>query len=213
MQAIERVAIMNNWITIVFVFALILVVLLKSLDAQKLKGYVFAVFNKGFVEVEAKEGTSFFTLFQNLLFLFTSTIVSLIVYFLLTIFSQQTATNYITFGVVFFSVFGYFLLRWFLEFLIGVLFLIRNVTKPFLFSKFSYLHSISFGFFILLILYHYTFSNPRFLVIGTVLIILIRLFFLLNNNKNLIISKLFYFILYLCAFELAPLFILYKLIF
>jgi hypothetical protein len=30
------------------------------------------------------------------------------------------------------------------------------------------------------------------------------------NNKNLILNKLFYFILYICALEIAPLLFIYK---
>jgi hypothetical protein len=38
----------------------------------------------------------------------------------------------------------------------------------------------------------------------------IVLFLLLRNHQKLIISKLFYFILYLCALEIAPYLIIYK---
>jgi hypothetical protein len=70
---------------------------------------------------------------------------------------------------------------------------------------------LSFAFFIAIILFFYTGLKVQFLAYFVIILFLIRIVFHLINNKKLILSKLFYFILYFCAFEIAPLFVLFKL--
>ncbi len=213
MQAIEREVIANDWITLAFVFAFVLIGVLKSLDAQKLKGYFFSFFNKGFIELEAEENTSFFTPFHIVLTLFTTTIMSLFFYFLL----EQNALNFRHDYTLFFKILGCIcflsLVRWMLEFLIGKLFEIETEIRLFLFFKYGYLHVISISLFLLLIIYVYSYKNYALLWGAFLFLAFIRAILLFTNNKKLILSKLFYFILYICAFEIAPLFILIKSVF
>jgi hypothetical protein len=75
------------------------------------------------------------------------------------------------------------------------------------------LYSISIGLLFLNIIYFYSFQNKYLLITSVGLLFLVRFLMILMINKNLIIKELFYFILYLCAFELAPLFVLFRWIF
>lgn len=213
MQAIEREVIANDWITLAFVFAFILIGALKSLDAQKLKGYFFSFFNKGFIELEAEENTSFFTPFHIVIILFSTTIMSLFFYFLL----EQNTLNFKYDYTLFLKILTFLFLlslgRWMLEFLIGKLFEIETKIRLFLFFKYSYLHVISVSLFIVLMIYVYSYRNYAILWIAFILLAFTRAVLLFTNNKKLIVSKLFYFILYICAFEIAPLFILIKSVF
>ena len=105
-------------------------------------------------------------------------------------------------------------IRYVVDFLLIILFEIRDsLVTYFFFSRRSYSYSISLGLLILNILYFYTFNSYYFLIFGIIALFSIRYLLILYYNKNLIIKELFYFILYLCAFELAPLFVLFKLIF
>ena len=105
-------------------------------------------------------------------------------------------------------------IRYVADFLLIILFEIRDsLVTYFFFSRRSYSYSISLGLLILNILYFYTFNSHYFLIFGIIALFSIRYLLILYYNKNLIIKELFYFILYLCAFELAPLFVLFKLIF
>mgnify|MGYP000624861990 FL=1 len=69
MQAVEKISENTSWIPIVLVFLFSLIAALKIIDSVKLRGYVFAMFNKGFVEDEAEEDTSIFSSFYSLIFL------------------------------------------------------------------------------------------------------------------------------------------------
>lgn len=213
MQALEREITTNTWITITMLFLLFLLAVLKSFNSEKLKGTVSAVFRKGFVDEEIEENYSFFSGFNLIIFSFSNIIISLVVYLLGLYFSSKIDVGFLSFLKVLLVVFGYFFARWFLEYLISLLLEIKNETQQFLTSKARYLYSISFGFFCLLIFIIYAFSNRDFLLYAVIFLLFIRFLVLLVYNKKLIISKLFYFILYLCTFEIAPLFILFKLIF
>ncbi|QTE21595.1 DUF4271 domain-containing protein [Polaribacter cellanae] len=211
MQAIEKNLIDSSWITIVLVVLLALVVILKIIDSERLKGYVFALFNKGFIELEVEEAPSFLDAFYNTLFLFSTTTLSLILYTFLSKHNLAFETGFSSFSYVFLIVVGYFLVKWILEMLLSRLFLIKNTVRFYFVSKFSYLYSISFLLFILFVITMYSPLNSVVLFYATVFLFLVRLIFHITNNKNLIFSQLFYFILYICAFEIAPLFILFKL--
>ncbi|QNM84800.1 DUF4271 domain-containing protein [Polaribacter pectinis] len=213
MQALEKIFINTDWITILLVLLLGTIFFLKGLDAVKLKGYVFALFNKGFVENEVEENSTFPKAFQILMFLFSITVLSLVCYYCLIYFSETKIDGFYLFGITFLTVFFYFLIKRSLEYLLSLLFLIRKEVRFFLVSKSSYLYNISFYLFVSLVLLQYTKLNITFLTTFTTLLFLMRFIFHIINNKNLIFNKLFYFILYICAFEIAPLFILFKLMF
>ncbi len=70
MQALDKISLSTNWIPLVLVFLFVIIAILKIIDAEKLKGYVFALFNKGFIESEAEEDILFFSSFYSLLFVF-----------------------------------------------------------------------------------------------------------------------------------------------
>ena len=63
MQAIERIITDNNWITLVIVFAIILLALMKLLAPNKLFGYTLAFFTPGFFK---KKVTPFALLMESL---------------------------------------------------------------------------------------------------------------------------------------------------
>ena len=60
MEALQRVILSNNWITIIFLVSLAVLFFLKLFEAEKLKGYAASIFNKGFIEIEAEDNSSFF---------------------------------------------------------------------------------------------------------------------------------------------------------
>ena len=91
MQALEKIVINTNWISIILVFLFAIIAVLKIIDGDKLKGYVFALFNKGFIEDEVEENTSFFSSFYSLLFIFSSVVLALITSFLVAETNKNTS--------------------------------------------------------------------------------------------------------------------------
>lgn len=211
MQALEKIVVNTNWIPIVLVFLLSIIAILKIIDAEKLKGYVFALFNKGFIEDEVEENTSFFSSFYSLLFVFSSIVFSLVICLLVSEINAAFLLDFSSFLLVFGVVFSYFICKSFFEVALSSLFLIKKQVRFYVVSKFSYLYSISFFLLILYILFEFSPLDSSVFIYITFGLFLVRFIFHVSNNKNLIFSELFYFILYICAFEIAPLLTLFKL--
>lgn len=213
MEAIERGFISNNWVTLLFVFGLLLIFVLKLYKAAKLSGFATSIFNKGFIEIESQEKTAPITFFHSVFTLFSFLSISMTAYFLLDEYKDGVSTNFLEYIEWSSYILIYILGRFFLEFLLMGLLEVKGLLSYFILSKRSYLYSISIGLFLLNLIYFYGYQKFNLLLIGAAVLFGVRLLLIVVNNKNLIIKELFYFILYLCAFEIAPLFILFKLIF
>jgi hypothetical protein len=211
-QALEKIVITTNWISIILVFLLSIIAVLKIIDSNKLKGYVFAVFNNGFIEDEVEENTSFFSSFYSLLFIFSSVVLALVISFLVAETNKNTSFSASSFFLILGIIWSYFAVKSLFEIGVIRLFFIKKEVRFYVVSKFGYLYSISFFLLILFVLFRFGPLNLSFFKAVTLGFFFLKFVFQVVNNKNLIFSKLFYFILYLCAFEIAPLLIMFKLV-
>ena len=213
MEALQRSVLSNNWITIIFVISILLLFFLKLFTTAKLKGYVTSLFNKGFLEIEAEESYWTFSFFHIGFSLFTFLMLSITTFFLINQFKQSSVFLLEDYLVSTAYLFSYVVPRFLVVFALFSVFQFQSKLSFFMTSKRGYLYSISVGLLFLNVFYFYTFQHQYFLFAGVTVLFSLRLISILINNKNLIIKELFYFILYLCAFELAPLFVLFRLIF
>jgi hypothetical protein len=210
-QALDKITTSTNWILLVLVFLFVIIAVLKIIDAEKLKGYVFALFNKGFIEDEAEEDTSFFSSFYSLLFVFSGIVLALIMSLFASEIKVGFSLTFSSFLSVLKLVFSYLIVKRFLELAFARLLLIKKQVRFYLVCKLSYLYSISFFLLVFCILFYFSPLNYLCFTLITLAIFFLRYLFLLTNNKKLVFSELFYFILYICAFEIAPLLTLFKL--
>ncbi len=213
MEALQRVVLSNNWVALIFVLSFVLLFFLKLFQASRLKGFVTSIFNKGFVEIESQEKYIIGSFFDIGFGLFSLLMLSISCYFLLNEYHQNDVFLLIDYLKIFNYILLYISIKNLLEFLLLSLFEVKEKLSYFLISKRSYSYSISVGLLIVNIIYFYSYQNPFFLGSGILFLFSIRLFLILIFNKNLIVRELFYFILYLCAFEIAPLLVLFKLLF
>lgn len=211
MQAIEKIAINTNWIPIVWVALIAFVAVLKVIDSERLKGYAFALFNKNFIEDEVEENTTFLNLFQIIIFIFSVTVLALSLSFILNEISVDFSLEFSNFLHLFSFVILYFLIKSIIESAFISLFFIKKELRFYIVSKYSYFYSVSFLLFILFLLFKYCSLKPALFAYLGVSLFLMKFVFQIVNNKKLIFNKLFYFILYICALEIAPLLILFKL--
>jgi hypothetical protein len=210
-QALDKITTSTNWILLVLVFLFVIIAVLKIIDAEKLKGYVFALFNKGFIEDEAEEDTSFFSSFYSLLFVFSGIVLALIMSLFASEIKVGFSLTFSSFLSVLKLVFSYLIVKRFLELAFARLLLIKKQVRFYLVCKLSYLYSISFFLLVFCILFYFSPLNYLCFTLITLAVFFLRYLFLLLNNKKLVFSELFYFILYICAFEIAPLLTLFKL--
>jgi hypothetical protein len=213
LQAIEKIDISTNWVTLIFMVLLLCVFLLKGFHRTKLKEYFFAFFNKGFIVSEIEERASPLNRFSVVLYFFTTVTFGLLTFLLINYFAQEIFLEITFFWKTLLVFGGYLTVKRVLEKLFVVLFSIHTQTVSFLTAKNSYTHTIALWVFPTLILFFYTTLPKKIFLVFFMLLFIMKLGLLLTYNKNLILSKLFYIILYICAFEIAPLFVLFKLIF
>tara|TARA_B110000116_G_scaffold33309_1_gene25355 strand:- start:71 stop:739 length:669 start_codon:yes stop_codon:yes gene_type:complete len=213
LQALEKIATSNHWITLVLMFLLFGLVLLKAISSKRLNGSLYSLFNKNFINSESKESTSFFDVFQIVFFLFSAIVISLLVFNFKMYRSGTDDVGFSSFLSVLIRLSSYFLLLKILENVFLYVFLIKKEVRFFIISKSNYLNAISFLLYIAIVLNEYAHLKQTYLYYFACFLFFIRAVFHVVSNKNLIFRELFYFILYICAFEIAPLFILFKLMF
>jgi hypothetical protein len=211
LQALEKIANSTNWITIVLVLLFALIAIMKVIASERLKGYIFAIFDFGFVKSEVEEDSSFLSPFYSFLFIFSNVVVALVLSFILQINKVDSVVSFSSFCSIAALVFAYSIVKRLMEEGLTSLFLIKKKLRLYVVSKFSYWCSISFFLLILIVVFQFGPLNPITFAYLSACSLLLIFIFLIGNNKNLIFSELFYFILYLCAFEIAPLLTLFKL--
>ena len=122
----------------------------------------------------------------------------------------------LSFLKIVFGVAALVLIKVLFERLIGSLFDIDKLIDQYLFQKTSYLNFSGLILVPINVLLLYALTPSKWILFVSIgLIILVNFFGLITSFKNhqkLILNNLFYFILYLCALEIGPYLILYKLI-
>jgi hypothetical protein len=213
LQGIDKIINSNYWITIILIALLGCIVFLKLLNAQKLTERFFTLFNFTFLEQDSEGSNVLINLFEAVMFLFSSSSFALLLFYFQQYIQTNNKITFATFLSTYSFVFSYILAKRVLEFALVRLFLLKNQLRTFLNTKAHYLHSISFIVFILIIFHEFTEIHRLVLFYFSIFLFAIRFLLFVLRNKKLIFNKLFYFILYICAFEIAPLFILLNLMF
>ncbi len=207
MELISRNLESNDWITLVFIIAMVLIAFMKLYKPQLLLGYSIALFSQGFIENRTEKNPSTFSTFHVLIFSFTTLIFALTLYFIISDLLPKISYGYL---LLFLGITSYMILKFLFIRIIAHTLNIEETTRYYIFSKSGYLYNISLWLFPILILFHYGYSNITFLLVFICLLMIFRSFLILRNNKKLIFNNFFYFILYFCTLELAPLLIIYK---
>jgi len=204
--------------TIIILLNVIIVTIAKTLNNSKFKQFLFIYLNNSFLKFKSNDN-SFLSSFNSLLNV--NYIISLSVYISILFsnnlygFNNNFETSIFFTTLVFIVVFIY--TKYFIEILIGWAFNISKFVVSFNLQKNSFNKLL--GIFIILLnsLAIYSFPNSIiFIKISIFLVIslyVVGLYKVIRLNDNLILSNMFYFILYLCTLEIVPiLFIINELI-
>jgi hypothetical protein len=208
----------NDWITYVFLAILLILSVLKILFNDRLVNTTtFFLSKKNLFTYFNKEKQLFFNLFQILFFIVQLLTFSLLFFFLNEFLQLNTTYSSLKlFFVIAISVSLYFSFRFLLGLFLAYVFNLSSAQKKIAFTKINYFNNLTLCLlpFLFFTAYSKYLNNLplkiTFIIFITLLIIRYTLF--ITNNKKLIINNLFYFILYICALEIAPLVIILKLI-
>ena len=189
--------------TIIILLNVIIVTIAKTLNNSKFKQFLFIYLNNSFLKFKSNDN-SFLSSFNSLLNV--NYIISLSVYISILFsnnlygFNNNFETSIFFTTLVFIVVFIY--TKYFIEILIGWAFNISKFVVSFNLQKNSFNKLL--GIFIILLnsLAIYSFPNSIiFIKISIFLVIslyVVGLYKVIRLNDNLILSNMFYFILYLC---------------
>jgi hypothetical protein len=207
-----RVLESTDWTTILFVLTLILVALCKSLFESRFTEFMRLIVSDKYLKVY-RDSSHLWSGFTLLLFAIQMLSFAFFIQLTLSQYGYTTKTN----GLVFIQIITYlsvFVLSKFLvDKIIGTAFSMEEFADQFNLQKASYRSYMALMLFPINVLLYYNSSVPNFVFNGLIFVVLaINLFTYLatlKNYQNLLVGKLFYFILYLCALEIAPYYFLY----
>ncbi len=203
----------NDWMTLVLLLLFGVLFLINIVDSAKFKEILFSLFKISFLEQEIDDNYQFINGFQLLLSFFSVVVLSLVFFDIKVVYFGVNWSIFEGFFKVFLGLLGYFLLKNLVEFVLVYLFFLKRKITYFMISKTNYFFAISVYIFFVLLLKQYAHLNPVFIYYFAGFLFLVSFSIYLINNKNLILNHLFYFILYICALEIAPLLIVFKLMF
>ena len=199
--------------TIIIVVSLLFITLAKALYPKRFNDFVSVVGNSNYLKIYLRE-QKFFDKFDALLFV--NLILSITIFsFICVRFDSVLLNPSIDDLFKLFVGIGIFvLIKVLLERLIGSLFEIDKLIDAYLFQKISYKNFLGLLLFPINVFLIFSFK-PNLTIIYIIIIILFiinvsGLVTTIKTNQSLIKQNLFYFILYLCALEIAPYIIIYK---
>ncbi|MCM8568705.1 DUF4271 domain-containing protein [Gramella jeungdoensis] len=215
MQAIERIHEHQDWITLVFLACFILLVIAKILFPQRFEEFTSLLNSGKFIAFKGKENKAFHP-FNILLLCMQALAVSIFLFIAYRYFYELQQSALIVFIRILTAYFCLLLIKAGIEKIVGNIFEMDEKIDYYLFQKFSYRNFISL-FLLLASLFLIYSLNPTVLLIGVVggtaiVANSVALFIIYRRNQSVLSANWFYFILYLCALEIAPYIILYKLI-
>lgn len=210
-----REIIANEWFTIFMVLGLVFITLAKVLYTNRFLDFIGVFGNSRYLKIYTKD-QKFIDIFDGLLYF--NLVISLSIFGYLSFLTLQPDQTFeldvflkILLGI---STLG--IIKILIERLIGSLFEIDKVIESYLFQKTSYKNFSGFILLPLNTLLLYTISPTRTsILVGILVLVIINLIGFATSFKihqKTVLNNIFYFILYLCALEIGPYLILYKVI-
>ncbi|MDT8414123.1 MAG: DUF4271 domain-containing protein [Flavobacteriaceae bacterium] len=211
----ERIILNTDWVFYVMLCCMVLISFSKYFNESKFFDLLTVLSSKKFFVTAHREDTLIINRFNVLLFINQLLVFSLLVYLLgYTVVKADAETDFLLF-IKILLVFGLFIfVKFGLDTLLGYIFKISQFVIEFNLVKLTYrnflgLLLIPFVFFLYVSM---PLSLTDAIIIGAIIITIngyafFRAFF---NFRKFVQPHLFYFILYLCALEIAPYAILIK---
>ena len=205
----------KDWATILFVLAFALIAFTRTVFESRFQEFLRILISDKYIKVY-KDSSHLMSGFTIVLFVVQLLSISFFIQLLLNHFGYVSKTDWIVYLRIF-TFMGVFVLSKFLiEKIIATTFNIDEFVEQFNLQKVSYRTFIGI---VLLPINAFLFYNDKtsnaliFSIIVVILSInLLTYLVSLKIYQNLLIGKLFYFILYLCALEIAPYYFIYYLI-
>ena len=209
-----REVISNEWITILIVICITILTIVKFSYSKRFKDFSWIIINSNYLKFYSRDN-KYIDNFNVLLF--ANQIIGIFIFVYLI---YKTHINDVSVSLILFlKVIGVFMVliftKFFIELLIGWIFSINTIMGSYLFQKMNYKNFIGVILIPINIILVYAVEPTEKLIygflIGLFIVNFIGFLSTFKTYQKLLLSNSFYFILYLCALEIGPYIILYKL--
>ena len=213
----ERIVFSPDWLTIVFLVILLLIAVIKNNFSEQLSSLFSLLYSDKYYSDFGKVKPLIWNNFNILFFLIFILVSAVMIYYSLNAYVNDSFRFDLGYFLkILAGVLIYLVLRYTFEVILSSLFEIFEEYKFFSFVKLSNLFLISVYLLPVLLFITYVNSSQYVIFIGAALIFL-ALVILFKYIKALQydrinFSNIFYLFLYLCALEIAPIILIYKLI-
>lgn len=204
-----------DWITGVLLFLLMILAYARIAFSERF--YVFQrifLTDKFLMELRKSGGT--YTRFDLILFVIHLGLIAMGLYFLILGCEFSEDRSYLLYIKIFVVYTVFILVKYLLEKILGSLLQLELLIDKYIYYKVNYKNLLSLFLLPVLLLLAYVWSGSVlfFKVITLMFLVfnMLALAFFYRKERAVISSNIFYFILYLCTFEIAPYYILYKIV-
>lgn len=205
----------NNWIILVFVLILSLLVVLKQLYKSQFKQQTMAIFKKVWLEKINPEYAIIINFYNFIFVVILSLCLAFVILFIqknfLAVLPENDFYFYLKTSAILLL---FFILKLLINLFFSLLFNLNNVILKIIYIKSSYLNFLTL---VLIIWLPFIFFMTEHQIIifyfGVTISVIFAFYFyflILKINLKLAIKYFVYFILYLCALEIAPIILLYR---
>ncbi|MFB0909806.1 MAG: DUF4271 domain-containing protein [Flavobacterium sp.] len=202
----------KDWATVLFVLAFAIIAVTKSVYENRFGDFMNLIFSDKYAKVY-RDGSHLKGSFTISLFFVQAISFAFFIQLSLSFFGYGSKTDLILYIQIITFLMFFVLSKYLIEKIIATAFHIEEFVEQFNLQKVTYRTYI--GLFILpinIILFYYdTISRNIPLIIISIVLLINVITYLISIKKyqHLIFSKMFYFILYLCALEIAPYFFMF----
>ncbi|RTY91334.1 DUF4271 domain-containing protein [Flavobacterium sp. GT3R68] len=202
----------KDWATILFVVAFALIAVAKSIFENRFTEFSRLLVSDKYIKIY-RDTSHLMSWFNITLFIVQLISFAFFIQLLLYYFAGVPKTDWLIFIQIFTFITVFILSKYLIEKIIATSFNIEEFTEQFNLQKVSYRTYIGLLILPINTILYYNDNPSKTLIISLIIIVLtINLWTYLvslKNYQNLIFSKIFYFILYLCALEIAPYYFMY----
>ena len=214
-EGIERLSLSRDWITITLLFSLVLIAVLKFYYNERFVNLFSLSYSEKYFTNYTKSKPLIFNIFHFLFFVIIVFNISLLIYAAIKTFNPSRIPHDFSFFLqVVLVVVLYFLARYLVGYLLSIVFSLSEEQDYITLLKISNLAYLSILFFPLLILINYSgFALQKIFITFSLTIALILIairYYSIIKNLTLHFDSFFYILLYLCALEIAPILVIYK---
>jgi hypothetical protein len=213
----ERIVFSPDWLTIVFLVILLLIAVIKNNFSEQLSSLFSLLYSDKYYSDFGKVKPLIWNNFNILFFLIFILVSAVMIYYSLNAYVNDSFRFDLGYFLkILAGVLIYLVLRYTFEVILSSLFEIFEEYRFFSFVKLSNLFLISVYLLPVLLFITYVNSSQYVIFIGAAmiflaLVILFRYIKALQYDR-INFSNIFYLFLYLCALEIAPIILIYKLI-